>query len=89
MYEESFNYALRHRPCTLEICLLTQRTNVSCDFNSQCAILTDDSPDIFDEYTRRQYVAKAPQRNPFGTEQEPLKFADFDAFTKVCTISLV
>jgi hypothetical protein len=28
-------------------------------------------------------VAKAPQRNPFGTEEEPAKFAEFDAFTKV------
>lgn len=41
------------------------------------------SPEIFDEYTRRQYVAKAPDRNPFGVEEEPAKFADFDVFTKV------
>ena len=40
-------------------------------------------PEIFDEYTRRQYVAKAPHRNPFGTEEEPAKFNDFDIFTKV------
>jgi hypothetical protein len=40
-------------------------------------------PDIFDEYTRRQYVAKAPQRNPYGTEEEPKKFAEFDIFTKI------
>jgi len=39
--------------------------------------------DIFDEYTRRQYQAKAPQRNPFGNEEEPNKFADFDIFTKI------
>jgi hypothetical protein len=42
------------------------------------------SPDLFDEYTRRQYVAKAPERNPFGTAEAPAKFHDFDAFTKVC-----
>jgi hypothetical protein len=45
--------------------------------------LTISSPEIFDEYTRRQYVAKAPQRNPFGIEEEPTKFAEFDIFTKV------
>ncbi|KFY42215.1 hypothetical protein V494_02514, partial [Pseudogymnoascus sp. VKM F-4513 (FW-928)] len=41
------------------------------------------TPEIFDEYTRRQYVAKAPERNPFGTEEEPAKFAEFDIFTKI------
>jgi hypothetical protein len=46
------------------------------------------SPEIFDEYTRRQYVAKAPERNPFGTEDEPAKFAEFDIFTKVRLMSI-
>lgn len=41
------------------------------------------SPDIFDEYTRRQYLAKAPQRNPFGDEEEPKRFVDFDVFQKI------
>ena len=41
------------------------------------------SPEIFDEYTRRQYVAKAPNHNPFGTEEEPNKFNNFDVFTKL------
>ncbi|QSZ29879.1 hypothetical protein DSL72_004397 [Monilinia vaccinii-corymbosi] len=40
------------------------------------------TPETFDEYTRRQYVARAPERNPYGTEEEPAKFAEFDAFTK-------
>lgn len=39
--------------------------------------------EIFDEYTRRQYEAKAPLRNPFGIEEEPNKFLEFDVFTKV------
>jgi len=39
--------------------------------------------EIFDEYTRRQYLAKAPARNPFGDEDTPKKFADFDVFTKL------
>ncbi|KAI0489627.1 hypothetical protein F4859DRAFT_159478 [Xylaria cf. heliscus] len=39
--------------------------------------------DLFDEYTRRQYVAKAPDRNPFGTGESPAKFNDFDAVLKI------
>tara|TARA_R110002003_G_scaffold28_19_gene1692 strand:- start:9250 stop:9516 length:267 start_codon:yes stop_codon:yes gene_type:complete len=45
--------------------------------------LIRDRPEIFDEYTRRQYVAKAPNRNPFGTDEDPNKFNDFDVFTKI------
>ncbi|KAL2067363.1 hypothetical protein VTL71DRAFT_1788 [Oculimacula yallundae] len=41
------------------------------------------TPEIFDEYTRRQYVAKAPHRNPFGVEEEPKSFSDFDVFQKI------
>ncbi|KAL7628228.1 hypothetical protein AAE478_002427 [Parahypoxylon ruwenzoriense] len=41
------------------------------------------TPDLFDEYTRRQYVAKALDRNPFGTAETPAKFDDFDVFTKI------
>jgi hypothetical protein len=40
-------------------------------------------PEIFDEYTRRQFVAKAPAQNPFGEDEAPNKFADFDVFTKI------
>ena len=47
------------------------------------ALLTSCRSEIFDEYTRRQYVAKAPGRNPFGIEETPNKFADFDVFTKI------
>ncbi len=45
--------------------------------------LTLHRPELFDEYTRRQYVAKAPQRIPFGEEEEPKKFVDFDVFLKL------
>lgn len=41
------------------------------------------TPEIFDEYTRRQYVAKAPQHNPFGIDETPNKFDEFDIFTKI------
>ena len=44
---------------------------------------TFERPELFDEYTRRQYEAKAPHRNPFGKEEEPEKFLDFDVFTKI------
>ncbi|KAJ5606132.1 hypothetical protein N7510_008913 [Penicillium lagena] len=40
--------------------------------------------DNFDEYTRRQYNAKTPHHpNPFGYEEEPLRFLDFDVFLKL------
>ncbi|KAJ4421699.1 hypothetical protein N0V85_000084 [Neurospora sp. IMI 360204] len=39
--------------------------------------------DVFEEYTRRQFLAKAPEKNPFGAEDLPTKFADFDVFTKI------
>lgn len=40
-------------------------------------------PELFEEYTRRQYLAKAPQRNPFGDGEEPTKFNDLDIFMRV------
>ena len=40
--------------------------------------------DNFDEYTRRQYNAKAPHLpNPFGYDEVPNKFSDFDIFLKL------
>ncbi|KAM3415303.1 hypothetical protein BST61_g8832 [Cercospora zeina] len=41
------------------------------------------TPEIFDEYTRRQYSAKAPLRNPFGDDEEPTKFNDMDICTRI------
>ena len=40
--------------------------------------------ELFDEYARRQFVARAPHQNPFGTDETPSMFNEFDAFTKVC-----
>lgn len=38
----------------------------------------------FDEYTKRQYNAKAPHiTNPFGYDEQPHRFLDFDVFTKL------
>ncbi|KAB8236289.1 hypothetical protein ETB97_011525 [Aspergillus alliaceus] len=40
--------------------------------------------DNFDEYTRRQYNAKAPHLpNPFGYDEVPNRFSDFDIFLKL------
>jgi DNA-directed RNA polymerase len=46
---------------------------------------TNDSRfDNFDEYTRRQYNAKAPHiPNPFGHDEVPNRFLDFDVFQKL------
>ncbi|OHE91753.1 PHD-finger domain-containing protein, partial [Colletotrichum orchidophilum] len=38
---------------------------------------------LFDEYTRRQYLARAPEKNPFGTQEIAAKFTDFNVLTKV------
>ncbi|KAK3330310.1 hypothetical protein B0H66DRAFT_543465 [Apodospora peruviana] len=37
----------------------------------------------FDEYTRRQFLSKAPEKNPFGTEEVAARFANFDVFQKI------
>lgn len=51
-------------------------------------ILITSSHELFDEYTRRQYLAKAPEKNPFGDDETPLKFADFDVFKKVSATAI-
>lgn len=70
--------------CPPQICFFASRTDVS--WSSLSAYIYpygSDSPEIFDEYTRRQYLAKAPARNPFGDDEEAKKFAEFDVFTKL------
>ncbi|KAJ0167468.1 Cat eye syndrome critical region protein 2 [Colletotrichum tanaceti] len=39
--------------------------------------------EMFDEYTRRQYLARAPEKNPFGTEETAAKFTDLHVLTKI------
>ncbi|KAH0544978.1 hypothetical protein FGG08_000904 [Glutinoglossum americanum] len=41
------------------------------------------TPDLFDEYSRRQYQARLPKHNPFGDEEAPKSFTEFDVFTKI------
>ena len=38
---------------------------------------------MFDEYTRRQYLSKAPGLNPFGDGEVAASFSEFDVFQKV------
>lgn len=75
----------RGRAGFAQIRLFPSRLNVRTSWRVIQNILSTNrhSPEIFDEYTRRQYKAKAPTRNPFGEEEIPAKFADFDAFTKI------
>jgi hypothetical protein len=67
----------------VKACVVTQGSNVCCPYTLALTQLTRPRPAIFDEYARRQFVAKAPERNPFGEEEEPNKFDDFDVFTKI------
>ncbi|KAM5370652.1 hypothetical protein ACJZ2D_008366 [Fusarium nematophilum] len=38
--------------------------------------------DIFDDQARKQFLNKSPGYNPFGDDETPVKFNDFDIFTK-------
>lgn len=58
-------------------------TYVALGCGSERLVLTHSRYDNFDEYTRRQFLAKAPERNPFGDQEAPLKFTEFDVFTKI------
>ncbi|KUI65741.1 hypothetical protein VM1G_02029 [Cytospora mali] len=43
--------------------------------------------ELFDEYTRRQFAAKMPnKKNPFGNGETALKFSEFDIFKKLRTL---
>ncbi|KAI9799336.1 MAG: hypothetical protein M1825_004829 [Sarcosagium campestre] len=41
------------------------------------------TPELFDEYTRRQYQSKRPSANPFGDDEQPKRFDDFDVMAKI------
>ncbi|RGP63826.1 hypothetical protein FLONG3_9794 [Fusarium longipes] len=43
--------------------------------------------EIFDDQARKQFVNRSPNYNPFGSADAPLKFNDFDIFTKVSSSS--
>jgi hypothetical protein len=70
-----------HRGLTYVLSTHTWRCALS---HPSGAPLTLHSHELFDEYTRRQFLSKAPEKNPFGSAETPAKFAHFDVFTKVC-----
>ncbi|RGP72806.1 hypothetical protein FSPOR_2553 [Fusarium sporotrichioides] len=39
--------------------------------------------EIFDDQVRKQFANRSPNYNPFGSADAPLKFNDFDIFTKI------
>src|SRR5437868_3051096 len=88
MSQTSIYRPRRHRACLIEVCIVAQGSDVRrspsiCPRTISRQLNSNGSHDLFDEYTRRQYVAKAPDRNPFGTDESPAKFNDFDALLKV------
>lgn len=47
------------------------------------------SPEIFDEQTRKLFQARSPTWNPFGGAEVPVRFDEFDVFTKVVPIPII
>jgi hypothetical protein len=46
--------------------------------------------DLFDDYSRRQFLAKTPDKNPFGPADEPpLHFMEFDIYTKIRVLQMM
>lgn len=72
-----------HRTHSTQVDLLPSRPQVYMPLSDNFHALTASSFDIWDEYTRRQYQAKAPHLNPYGEEEQPRKFRDFDIFQKI------
>lgn len=85
MPQTKFHGPAGNWPITAQISLITSRPHV-CSLpppSVRLHLLTSHSHDLFDEYTRRQYISKAPDLNPFSTDEAPIRFVDFDIFTKV------
>jgi hypothetical protein len=40
--------------------------------------------DNLDEFTRKQYLRRKPDANPFGDEEIPTSWVELDVFAKVC-----
>lgn len=75
-----------HRPVDAEAHLLPPRIDVrpTSHLFSSSTDLPLYSHELFDEYTRRQFAAKMPnKKNPFGNNEVAARFADFDLFKKV------
>lgn len=73
-YEPSWHY-VRHNPP------LARYSHSSNDDISRI--------DILDAQAQKLYLSKAPEHNPFGNDEEPLKFQDLDVFTKVTLLRIL
>ncbi|KAF5020714.1 hypothetical protein F66182_7276 [Fusarium sp. NRRL 66182] len=45
--------------------------------------------EIFDDQARKQFSNRSPKYNPFGSGDTPIKFDDFDIFTKIRVMQLM
>lgn len=85
MSEAEFDRPRRHRPGAPKTRFVASRFNVCShdlmrDFDP---LMTTQRHEILDDQTRKQFLTKSPGYNPFGDDETPLKFNDFDIFTKV------
>ena len=76
--------------CAVEVCVFTSGVDVCYLLPTRTWSLYNGTntpsplrPELFEEYTRRQYVAKAPNRNPFGDEETAKKFNELDIFQRI------
>ncbi|KAH7326762.1 hypothetical protein B0I35DRAFT_457928 [Stachybotrys elegans] len=74
--------------------LISSRKGLTCansptvqDFQFQKSCHTDSQIDhshaILDDQMRKQYLLHAPDRNPFGDEETPVRFSDLDVLAKI------
>lgn len=59
--------------------------SINAYYPSALVSLNNRSED-FDAFARRQYVAKDPERNPFGVDEQPLSFLDFNIWSQICIL---
>jgi hypothetical protein len=46
-------------------------------------VKTNPSLDNLDEFTRKQYLKRKPEANPFGDEENPTSWTELDIFAQV------
>ena len=44
------------------------------------------SAENLDEFTRKQYLKRKPNANPFGDEENPTAWDEFDVFARVTSL---
>lgn len=84
MPETKFDYANGYCPCPSQTRIVASWFNVCFREPAESVLLTTDHRhEIFDDQARKQFANRSPNYNPFGSSDAPLKFNDFDVFTKV------